>query len=319
MKFNFIFKLNVLLHGAALMPTRLALAILLCSLPALFAASTAAAQEMPYLVTYDNSMEDPGDLEISFYNTLGVPGNAQPLFIAPYLEFEYGAKPWWTTSLYLEGQSTEADSTIFTGWRVENRFQPLRGEHRVNPLLYLEYENVNEASRIQKEIVGPADPAAESNAELRRGISRELEGKLILSSTARGWNFSENVIFEKNLTADEGVEFGYALGVARPLRRTAASQRCRLCRERIVAGLELYGGLGSTQGFGLAGTAHYLAPAVSWRVAESTTCRFSPSVGLTRFTSPVLLRFGCSYEVEGFGDSVARLFRHGRNAGAKSE
>ena len=72
-------------------------------------------------------------------------------YFAPYLEFEYGVTAQWTTEFYLEGQSTWGDSSVFTGWRLENRYKPLKREHWINPVLYLEYENLNEASRIQKE------------------------------------------------------------------------------------------------------------------------------------------------------------------------
>src|SRR5205807_2976853 len=138
-----------------------------------------------------------------------------------------------------------------------NRFRPLAREHWINPVLYLEYENINEASRIRKEIVGAAPELNGSNAELRATQAHELETKLILSSTAHNWNISENFIVEKNLTENEGFEFGYALAVARPLATLASGKNCRFCRENFIAGVELYGGLGTTQGFGLHDTAHY--------------------------------------------------------------
>src|SRR5207245_2042093 len=147
------------------------------------------------------------------------------------LELEYGWTPRWTSEFYLEGQSTRGDSTILTGWRFENRWRALAGEHRINPVLYFEYENINEASRIQKEVGGHAETSSERNADLRRERARELEGKLILSSNVRDWNISENFIVEKNLVASEGVEFGYALGVMRPLARLATGKPCRFCRE----------------------------------------------------------------------------------------
>src|SRR5512146_1258805 len=130
----------------------------------LAAAHPASAQESPYFVTYDHHLEEPGNLEIESQTTLGVPRAPLPGYIAPFLEFEYGTTAWWTTEFYLEGQSTRRDSAIFTGWRLENRFRLLQREHFINPVLYLEYENVNEASRIQKEIVGNAQGDAESNA-----------------------------------------------------------------------------------------------------------------------------------------------------------
>lgn len=277
---------------------------------ALLLASSAllSAQESPYFVTYDHHLEEPGNLEIETQTTIGIPKAPTPGYFAPLMEFEYGVKAWWTTELYLEGQSTRRDSTIFTGWRLENRFRPLAREHVINPVLYFEFEDINEASRIQKEVVGHADRSTETNAELRQTRARELEGKLILSSTVHDWNISENFILEKNLTENEGVEFGYALGAARPLARMASGKDCRLCRENFVAGMELYGGLGSTQQFGFSQTAHYLAPTLLWQISDSSSIRVSPGFGLTNASDRMLLRFGYSYELRGFRNKVASLF-----------
>jgi hypothetical protein len=274
-------------------------------------ALAARAQDKPYFVTYDHHLEEPGNLEIQLSNHLGIPRAGQPLFAAPLLELEYGVKAWWTTEFYLEGQSREADSTIFTGWRLENRFRPLAREHRINPVLYFEFENVNEGSRITKEVVGHANSfdEHEPNGDLRRERARELEAKLILSSTVRDWNISENFVVEKNLTENEGYEFGYALGVWRSLAKIASGKPCRFCRENFVAGLELYGGLGSTQQFGFRDTAHYLAPVIRWRLTDDSSVSLSPGVGLTHGSTPLLLRFAYTYEVEGFGGKVASMFR----------
>ena len=277
--------------------------VLLALTPAVF------AQDTPYFVTYDHHLEEPGNLEISVSNNLGIPRTGQPVFAAPLLELEYGVKAWWTTEFYLEGQSRERDSTIFTGWRLENRFRPLAREHRINPVLYFEFENVNEGSRIMKELVGHASSFDEPNADLRRAHARELETNLILSSTAHDWNISENFIVEKNLTENEGYEFGYSLGVWRPLARIASAKDCRFCRENFIAGLELYGGLGSTEQFGFHDTAHYLAPVIRWNVTDDSAIVLSPAVGLTSGSNPLLLRFKYQYEVNGFGRKVASLFR----------
>ena len=273
-----------------------------------FASIAAPAQESPYFVTYDHHLEEPGNLEIETTGTAGIPPQGRNSFFAPYLELQYGVTGRWTSELYLEGQSTAGDSTIFTGWRLENRFRPLAREHRINPVLYLEYENINEASRIQKEIVGTAPELNETNAEARAIRAHELETKLILSSTAHNWNIAENFIVEKNLSENEGFDFGYALAVARPLATLSSGKNCRFCRENFIAGLELYGGLGSTRGFGLHDTAHYFAPAISWQITDNASLRFSPAIGLTNGSSPALLRFGYSYEVRGFRTKLARLF-----------
>ena len=214
---------------------------LLAALTALLAAMPAHGQESPYFVTYSHHLEEPGNLEIAAASTIGVPKGNERAYFAPWIELEYGVLGRWTSELYLEGQSTAGQSSIFTGWRWENRVRPLLREHLFNPVLYFEYEDINEADKIQKEIVGHAPDFSEPNSELRREHAREIEGKLILSSQARDWNIAENFVVEKNLSHDEGVEFGYALGVSRPLANLASPQRCVFCRENFAAGLELYG------------------------------------------------------------------------------
>ena len=107
------------------------------------------AQEKPYFVTYDHHMEEPGDLEVAFSPVVGVPKTART-FTGSTLEIGYGAKGWWTTELYLDGQTTRGDSTIFTGYRWENRFRPLLREHWINPVLYVEFDNLNGADKSLK-------------------------------------------------------------------------------------------------------------------------------------------------------------------------
>jgi len=268
-----------------------------------------AAQESPYFVTYDHHLEEPGNLEIETFSTMGVPRSGQNFYAAPYMEFEYGVTGRWTSELYLEAQGTAGDSTVFTGWRFENRFRPLKREHFLNPVLYVEYEHISEASRIQKEIVGGGPDVTSPNSELHPVKARELETKLILSSTVHDWNVAGNFIVEKNLSESEGFEFGYALGFARPLASLASGRECRLCRENFIAGLEFYGGLGSTEdGFSVHNTAHYVAAVVSWQLSDNGAFHFSPGFALTHEGSPVLIRFGYSYELRGFGSKVAQFF-----------
>lgn len=283
-------------------------AVLFCLYLMLAGLDAVSAQETPYFVTYDHHMEEPGNLEVETFTTTGIPRSGQKLYLAPYLELEYGVTASWTSELYLEGQSSWGDSTIFTGWRFENRFRPLKREHWVNPVLYLEYEALNEGSRIQKEVIGNAPDFASPNRELRPIKDHELETKLILSSNLHDWNLAGNFIVEKNFSRNEGFEFGYAAGISRPLASLASGVNCRFCRENFAAGVEVYGGLGSTKGFGLDDTTHYLAPVVSWQISNNGALHFSPGFGLTHESNPVLVRFGYSYEMRGIGDKLARFF-----------
>jgi len=269
---------------------------LACMLAFVWTPRTASAQERAYFVTYDHYLEEPRNLEIAFASTTGFPKAGNQRYTAPWLEIEYGFTGWWTAELYLEGVTAGRDGSGFTGWRFENRFRPLKGEHRINPIVYVEYERINEASRIQKEIVGSGALEFEPIDELRRHVANELEAKLILSSAVRGWNIAENIIFEKNLSEDEGVEFGYSVGVSRSLGGLATGTTCRLCRENFVVGVEAFGGLGTSAESSLKDTRHYLAPVVAWRISDRTTLKVSNGFGLTKASDRHLLRFGLSYE-----------------------
>lgn len=274
----------------------------------LLVTQAAMAQESPFFVTYTHHMEEPGNLDIETSSTTGIPRKGQQLYLAPYMELEYGVTARWTSELYLESQTTSGDSTVFTGWRWENRYKPLSREHWINPVLYLEYEDLNEASRIQKEVEGGGPDLSSRNALLTPERDHELETKLILSSDYHDWNISENFIAAKNFSQSEGVEFGYAFGVSRPLATLASGANCRFCRENFIAGIEMYGGLGSTLAFGVSNTVHYVAPVVSWMLTDNSSLRFSPGFGLTHESNPVLLRVGYTYEVQGLGSKISKLF-----------
>ncbi|MBI3477893.1 MAG: hypothetical protein HY010_19340 [Acidobacteria bacterium] len=276
-------------------------------------AGVGRAQESPYIVTYDHYLEEPGNLEVEYYSNFGTQRGGND-FHAFWLEFEYGATAWWTTELYLDGQSTFNDSTIFTGFRLENRIRPLKHEHIINPVLYVEYEQINGADKIMKEVEGHdiESEKLDPNGEARREHKHELEFKLLLSSTFKGWNVAVNPIFTKNLSPSEPWEFGYAWGVSRPLALKASSKRCTFCRENFVAGVEMYGGLGDAESPGLHETSHYLAPVVAWNLPSDWTVRFSPGFGLNDNSHRFLLRWGVSHEFAGFGQMVSRLFGGGR-------
>jgi hypothetical protein len=271
----------------------------LIAAPILLAPALLRAQEPPYLVTYSHALEEPGNLEVAMKGLAASPayGNS---FGSSTVELEYGATAWWTTEVYLSGQTTAHDSAIFNGFRWENRVRPLLREHFINPVLYVEYENVNQADRSLLEVVGHQTIAdlRVPNAVERQFTERSLEMKLILSSNVKGWNFSENFITEKDLNESEAWEFGYALGVSRPLALAASSRNCTFCRENFAAGAELYGGLGTTDGFGWKATSQYLGPTVGFDIPRGPTIIFSPSFGLNANSVGVLYRFKVSYEIQ---------------------
>jgi hypothetical protein len=267
------------------------------------------AQESPYIVTYDHHLEEPGSLDIEYFSTFGTQQQGND-FHSFWMEFEYGVMAWWTTEFYLDAQTTFHDSTVFTGFRWENRIKPLRTEHFINPVIYFEYENITDADKTLKEVEGHdvALDFAPPNSILNARHKHELEFKLILSRDFRGFNVALNPIITKNLQPSEPWEFGYALGISRPLALWASVNRCNLCRENFIVGAEMYGGLGNTESFGLHETSHYLAPVVAWNLPSDWTIRFSPGFGLNGNSHRLLLRWGVSYEISGFGDMLHNLF-----------
>lgn len=273
--------------------------LLLASLHPLLGPATAHAQERPYFITYTHEMEEPGNLEIEFKSVTGHPSGANR-FAGANLELEYGLTPWWTTELYLDGQSTQHDSTIFTGFKFENRVRAMMREHWINPVLYVEFEDIS-ADKSLREVVGHdgLPDFADANGVARADKEREMELKLILSSNFKGWNVSENIITEKNLS-NRPWEFGYALAASRPLKLTASAHKCTFCAEKFMGGVEMYGGLGDRYSFGTHLTSQYIGPAINWTSPNGTTFFFSPNFGINDYSVSRLYRFGVSYEIPQF-------------------
>lgn len=267
--------------------------------------SSLQAQEKPYFVTYSHDLEEPGNLEIETKTALGRPADSHH-YGALATEFEYGVTGWWTSELYLDGQTTGQESTLFTGFRLENRFRPLMREHWINPVLYVEFENITGADKNMLEVVGHDGQGdlAELNADTRNEHEHEAELKLILSSNLKAWNISENFIAEKNL-GHEPWEFGYALGAARPLRTLGSGKPCIFCLEKFTAGAEMYGGLGDVASLTLGDTSHYVAPIIGWQLPKARFS-FSTGFGLNGNSLDRVYRIGWASELP----QIGTWFRH---------
>ncbi|MGA2726558.1 MAG: hypothetical protein ABSE96_02025 [Terracidiphilus sp.] len=272
----------------------------------------ASAQEKPYFVTYSHDLEEPGNLEIETKTALARPQGGNR-YGASAMELEYGVRAWWTSELYLDGQATAQDSTLYTGFRIENRLRPLMQEHVINPVLYVEYENTSGADKTILEVVGHDGQSdlAVANGDARREHQHEAELKLILSSNLRAWNISENFISEKDLNHSPW-EFGYALGATRPLRAEAGGRACTFCAEKFITGVEAYGGLGDTFSLTLRDTSHYVAPLIGWQLPKGARLSFSPGFGLTNSSLDRVYRVGLAFELNQVGN-----WFHSENGGAQ--
>lgn len=256
----------------------------------------ASGQDKPYFVTYSHDLEEPGNLEIETKSALARPEHGHH-YGALATELEYGARAWWTTELYLDGQATASDSAIYTGLRWENRFRPFLHEYPVNPVLYIEFENISAADKNVLEVVGHDSESDLNvpNAVARADHQHEGELKLILSSNLRDWNISENFISEKNL-GHAPWEFGYAAGLTRPLRSASSGRECIFCAEKFIAGVEAYGGLGDTRALTLRDTSHYVAPVFGWELPAHMRLSLSPGFGVTKTSMDQVYRVGFAYE-----------------------
>jgi len=300
---------NIIWNRAAIPLQKASLSLLLFVLSWLLPVPV-QAQDRAYIVTYDHYLEEPGSLEVEYSSVYGTQRGGNN-FHAFWAEFEYGVKAWWTTELYLDAQSTFHQSTLFTGFRWENRFRLLQREHFVNPVLYVEYEQIKGSDKILKEVEGHdvESDFATPNAVLHAETKHEIELKLLLSRQAKGWNFAVNPLFGKNLSPSEPWEFGYAMGASRPLALKASAHRCNFCPENFILGVEMYGGLGNVKSPGLHETSHYLAPVGAWNLPAGWTLRLSPGFGLNGNSHQFLLRWGASREISGFGGMMHRIFR----------
>jgi hypothetical protein len=268
------------------------------------------APDNPYFVTYSHDMTEPGTLELETKTAAARPHGGSP-YGALAEEMEYGVTPWWTAELYLDGQATDDQSTLFTGYRFENRFRPLQCAHVINPVLYIEYESTTGADKSILEFVGHDGESdlSEPNRTAKLDRDKAVEFKLILSSNFKSWNLSENFIAEKDLSHAPW-EFGYAVAAARPLH-SATGRVCTFCAEKFIAGAEAYGGVGDTWALTLLDTSHYLAPVFGWQLPRDMQVSLSPGFGLSRSSLDYVLRIGFAIE---FDHLIKRLCGsgHGR-------
>ncbi|HUV71177.1 MAG TPA: hypothetical protein VMW15_16075 [Terracidiphilus sp.] len=283
-------------------------ACLLAALIASYSNAPAQGQDKPYFVTYSQDLEEPGNLEVETKTALARPDGSNH-FGATAVELEYGTRAWWTTELYLDGQATAQDSTLYTGFRIENRLRPLMRDHVLNPVLYLEFESISGADKTILEVVGHDGQTdlATRNGDARKEHKHEGELKLILSSNVRDWNISENFIAEKNL-GHAPWEFGYAVGATRPLSGAASGRECTFCTENFIAGVEAYGGLGDTEALTIKDTSHYVAPLLGWQLPKGFRLSFSPGFGLTDSSLARVYRVGLACEF----NQVGGWFHHGQ-------
>jgi hypothetical protein len=210
----------------------------------------AAAGGGANFVTYNHHTAEQGEKEVKLHSDFSRAG-LDDGYSAQLLELEYGIIDRWTASLYFEGVARDGEPYDFGGWRFENRVRLFEADVPFNPVLYVEYEQLEPSHSYKRAVTGRTDGAEE--AEEDEGTEHEVETKLILGQDlSKRLDVGFNWINEANLDTGKW-EFGYATGLNYVLFASGEGgehgghgSRGLADVEELKLGLELFGGLGDS-------------------------------------------------------------------------
>jgi hypothetical protein len=289
-----------------------------------------------YMVTY-NSKVKRGEVELMLMNDLTAPNKFRREeglgdYLSHMVELEYGITSQLATEFMIEWfEDLKNGKSAFTGFRWETRFRLFKKRVPLNPMLYIEYEDLDPSTRYKMEVSGwVRPPYAESGAEADR--ERIIETRLVLSDDIGPVNIAFNWINETDLHSGT-TAFGYALGVMwmihgghgspgggsyacpmHPSERQTGEGKCGKCGKcgmefrkvgessssgggGVGVGIEFYGGLGDTKSFGLSASRqeHYFGPILVFHATKKLMLHAQLAIGLTE-ASDNLVRFNIGYE-----------------------
>lgn len=188
------------------------------------AVQTAWAGNDIYSVTYNHHIEK-GETELMVMLDLTEPVERTGdtgFYMSQMLELEYGVTEQWATEFMVEGFHDLTNGTgRFTGFRWENRYRLSPKKNKgLNPVLYMEYEDLDPLTRFKMEVSGREDGGGDPS-DPERSRERIMETRLILSKDIGPWNVAFNWINETDTGRSGFTEFGYALGFRRTLSEHA--------------------------------------------------------------------------------------------------
>src|SRR3974390_517760 len=110
-------------------------------------------------------------------------------------------------ALNLEGDKIDGEDYLFGCWRLEGRYRLFDCGSFLNPVLYVEYENLNPDHKYLLEVTGRTD-----TPEGPERWEHEVESKLIIGhDLTKKFDVAFNWINEANVNTGRW-EFGYAIG-----------------------------------------------------------------------------------------------------------
>ena len=167
---------------------------------ALLPASTARADRRAYGTTYEAVTAPRGEIDVETWTTFApqgeVEGGPSSRGMREMVELEYGITDRWDVALYnmLDMITSGDTSSGYAGFKVETRYRPAdRGEWFVDPVLYLEFQQLYRGDADQK-----------------------VEGKLILAKDIGNVNIAANLALEEERLTDAtwNTEVEYAAGTS---------------------------------------------------------------------------------------------------------
>ena len=263
----------------------------------LLLASPSQAGSGANFVTYNHHMAEQGEKEISLYSDFSYAG-VEDGYSAQLLELEYGVTDLWTASLYFEGVAADGEPYEFGGWRFENRVRLFKQDVLFNPVLYVEYEQLEPEHRYKRAVTGRTDAHEEEGED--EETEHELETKLLLGQDlSKRLDVAFNWINEVNFDSGKW-EFGYATGINYVLfddDDLVSTASCGL--EEVKLGLEMYGGLGDSDDgltFNWNKTEQYAGINLSGEFKGGVELGVGVALGLTDDSEDAIVRTRLSYE-----------------------
>lgn len=284
---------------SARMKNSTAVLTLLAALGLLASTREARAGNDIYFVTYNHHI-DTGEVELMLMNDYTSPSafrrddEGQRSYFSQMIELEYSVTAQWATEFMIESfVEPGTRQSRFTGFRWENRYRLFRETVPFNPMLYVEYEDLDPLTRFKMETSGwIRPPYRESGTEPDR--ERVLESRIVLSQDFGRLNVAFNWINETDLNANL-TAFGYAMGARYDFNgghfehhaasaEHASHHDMHAASSRPTLGLELYGGLGDTRRFALRPSRqeHYLQPSAMLHLGEHAMLHVGLAIGLSK-------------------------------------
>jgi hypothetical protein len=241
------------------------------------------------------------------------------------VELEYGVTEQLATEFMIEWfEDLDTAKRAFGGFRWESRYRLFRHHVPLNPMVYVEYEDLDPSTRYKMEVSGwVRPPYSEQRGEGER--ERVLESRIILSEDFGATNLAFNWINETDLSTGT-TAFGYSAALMWmqhhsepesvefhcPMHsdiRQHQPGNCPKCGMALVAekgeeheggvgvGVEMYGALGDTKAFRVVRSRqeHYLGPILMHHLSEHWMMHSQLAIGLTS-VSDNLVRVNFGYE-----------------------